>query len=113
VSGPGGRPWTFLTSHAHVLLAVAREPDARVQEIAAVVGLSERAALTVLADLEEAGYLTRSRVGRRTHYAVLAHRPFRHPASAGHEVDELLSIFAADPQDSPASSSPSSVRRPV
>jgi len=86
--------WTFLTHHAHVLLAVARSPDARVHELATEVGVSERAVLSLLADLEEAGYLERTRVGRRTHYTVHPHRPFRHPATAAHEVDELLAIFA-------------------
>lgn len=86
-------PWTFLTNHGHVLLAVAADPDARVEEIAAQVGISSRATLAILRDLEEAGYLTRTRHGRRTHYEVRPHRPFRHPAAADHEVDELIAIF--------------------
>ena len=85
--------WTFLTTHAHVLLAVAADPDARVEEIAGRVGISSRAVLAILRDLEEAGYVTRSRRGRRTHYDVRPHRPFRHPSTAHHEVDELLAIF--------------------
>lgn len=89
--------WTFLTNHGHVLVAVARSPDALVSDIAGRVGISTRATLTILNDLEEAGYLTRQRVGRRNHYRVARHRPFRHPATAGHDVDELLSIFAPDP----------------
>ncbi|MGY1691366.1 helix-turn-helix transcriptional regulator [Geodermatophilus sp. SYSU D01105] len=88
--------WRFLTNHAHVLLAVAAAPGARVADIAATVGISSRAALTILADLEDAGYLRRTRVGRRNHYAVSEHRPFRHPATAHHEVDELLAIFRDD-----------------
>ncbi|WP_299951133.1 winged helix-turn-helix domain-containing protein [uncultured Modestobacter sp.] len=87
------RPWTFLTNHGHVLLAVAGAPDARVTEIAAQVGISPRATLTILGDLADAGYVRRTRVGRRTHYAVQPHQPFRHPAAAAHEVDELLAIF--------------------
>lgn len=87
------RPWTFLTHHAHVLLAVAAQPDARVVEIAEVVGITPRGALAILRDLEEAGYVQRIRVGRRTHYAVEDHRPFRHPAQATHEVGELLGLF--------------------
>jgi len=85
--------WTFLTNHAHVLIAVARRPDARVVEIAADVGVSTRAALSILRDLEEAGYLTRSREGRRTHYEVRPHQPFRHPSTARHEVDGLLELL--------------------
>jgi DNA-binding IclR family transcriptional regulator len=91
------RPWTFLTNHAHVLLAVAGDPDARVVEIAEVVGVSTRSALSILGDLEEAGYVTRVKVGRRTRYAVQAHQPFRHPADAAHEVDELLAVFRRPP----------------
>lgn len=88
--------WTFLTNHAHVLLAVAAEPDARVEAIAERVGISGRQALAILADLEEAGYLRRTRVGRRTHYELQPSRPFRHPALAHHDVAELLAVFAQD-----------------
>jgi DNA-binding IclR family transcriptional regulator len=86
--------WTFLTNHGHVLLAVAADPDSRVEHIAARVGITQRATLGILRDLEEEGYLVRSRRGRRTHYAVQPHRPFRHPSAAHREVDELLAIFA-------------------
>lgn len=85
--------WTFLTNHAHVLLAVAGTPDARVQDIAATVGITPRAALLILQDLEDAGYLHRNRIGRRNHYTVHRGRPFRHPATAHHAVDKLLAIF--------------------
>lgn len=97
-AGPRGRPaWTFLTNHGHVLLAVAGSADARVSDVAARVGITTRATLAILKDLEEAGYVQRRRVGRRTHYTVDTHRPFRHPATASHEVGELLAIFAGDP----------------
>jgi DNA-binding MarR family transcriptional regulator len=86
--------WTFLTNHGHVLLAVAADPDSRVEDVARRVGISTRAALSILRDLEAEGYLVRSRRGRRTHYEVLPHRPFRHPSAAHREVDELLAVFA-------------------
>ena len=86
-------PWTFLTNHGHVLLAVAADPDVRVEGIAARVGITSRAVLAILRDLEESGYVTRSRRGRRTHYEVRPHRPFRHPSTAHREVDDLLAIF--------------------
>ncbi|MFE7631112.1 helix-turn-helix transcriptional regulator [Kocuria sp. NPDC057446] len=99
--GPVQRPpWTLLTNHGHVLLAVAQSRDARVAEIAARVSITTRATLAILRDLEDAGYLTRHRVGRRSHYTVDTHQHFRHPATASHEVGELLAIFipgAADP----------------
>ena len=86
--------WTFLTNHGHVLLAVATDADARVEEVAARVGITSRAVLAILRDLEDAGYLTRTRRGRRTHYEVVPHRPFRNPSEADREVDELLAVFA-------------------
>lgn len=98
--------WTFLTHHGHVLVAVADEPDLRVADIAERVGISTRAALTILKDLEAAGYLHRRKVGRRTHYSVRRHQPFRHPLNAGHDIDQLLAIFTGDgdAQDRPSDS---------
>ncbi|TKJ29188.1 winged helix-turn-helix domain-containing protein [Blastococcus sp. CCUG 61487] len=94
MTDPRRPPWTFLTNHGLVLLAVAADPDARVAELAAGVGISARATLSILRDLEQGGYLTRTRRGRRTHYEVRRHQPFRHPRMEHHEVDELLTIFS-------------------
>ena len=85
--------WTFLTNHGHVLLAVAADPDVRVEDVAERVGITPRATLSILRDLETAGYLVRSRRGRRTHYELQPHRPFRHPSTAHREVDELIAVF--------------------
>ena len=101
VPGPADPPrpqadvprWTFLTHHAQVLLVVAADHTCRVADIATRVGISERATLTILADLEEAGYLARERVGRRTAYRVARHRPLRHPEWCGHEIDELIAVL--------------------
>lgn len=87
------RSWTFLTSHGHVLLAVALDPDIRVKEVAGRVGITTRHALLILRDLEDAGYIHRERVGRATHYTVQRNRPFRHPTAAAHQVAELIAIF--------------------
>ena len=97
VEAPRRPSWTFLTNHGHVLLAVAADPDARVADLAARVGVTQRAALSILRDLEDGGYLARSRRGRRTHYELRPHQRFRHPSTAGHEVDELLAIFGLPP----------------
>lgn len=88
--------WTFLTNHGHVLLTVARSPDARVVDVAAEVGVTPRAALSILRDLEEGGYLIRTRHGRRTHYEIRPHQHFRHPATETHEIDDLLAVFQTD-----------------
>jgi DNA-binding transcriptional ArsR family regulator len=85
--------WVFLTSHGFVLLEVARAPDATVREIAERVGLTERQAHRVLADLVDAGYVERRRVGRRNHYRVDESVPMRHPIVADRRVGELLAAF--------------------
>ncbi|GGL29672.1 helix-turn-helix transcriptional regulator [Planomonospora parontospora] len=85
--------WTFLTNHARVLLMIAQDPQIRLRDVAAEIGITERAAQAIVADLEEAGYLTRTRVGRRNHYSIDATRRFRHPAEADVRIDSLLSIF--------------------
>lgn len=86
--------WTFLTNHALVLVCIARSPDIRLRDIAAAVGITERAVQAIIADLEEAGYLTRSRVGRRNRYELHPAQPLRHPLEREHEVDDLLAVLA-------------------
>ena len=85
--------WTFLTNHAHVLLCIARDPGIRLVDIARHVGVTERAAQRIVADLVEAGYLSRSRDGRRNRYVVHADRPLRHPLAQTHEIGELLDVL--------------------
>ena len=94
-SPPAPRPaWTFLTNHGHVLLSVAADPQARITDIAAKVGITPRATLQILKDLEDGGYLHRIRAGRRTRYAIEPHRHFRHPATANWEIDGLIGLFS-------------------
>jgi len=90
------RTWTLLTNHARLLILVARDPQSRVRDLASQAGITERAAQGILADLEQAGFLDRRRVGRRTEYSVHPDVSFRHPLEAGHEVGELLVLFARD-----------------
>jgi hypothetical protein len=88
--------WTFLTNHARVLAAVARDPATRMRDIAAQCMLTERAVLKIIADLESDGYLVRTRTGRTNTYAVSADTPLRHPADTGPTVAALLSLFSLD-----------------
>jgi predicted transcriptional regulator len=85
--------WTFLTNHAHVLVVVAADPDARLREIASKVGITERAAQLIVSDLEAGGYLSKERVGRRNHYKVHTGGRFRHPSESEESVDSLIAIF--------------------
>ncbi len=89
-SSTGG--WTFLTNHAHTLICLARRPDAVLREIAAEVGITERAVHNIVSDLEESGVLTRVREGRRNRYQIHHDRPLRHPVEAHCTVGELIGM---------------------
>jgi hypothetical protein len=88
-----GGSWTLLTGHGHVLVEIARNPRARIRDIAAAAGITERTAQAIVADLEAAGYLTRTRTGRRTRYAVNPDRPFRHRSQEGLRVGPFLDVL--------------------
>ena len=90
-----GGAWTLLTGHGHVLVEIARNPEARIRDISPVVGLTERSVQAIVADLEAAGYLTRARTGRRVIYSVNRDSLFRHSAQDGHRVGPFLDILAA------------------
>ena len=83
--------WSFLSNHALALLCVVRTPGMRLRDIAAEVGITERAAHRIMSDLVEGGYLTRHRVGRRNFYEVHPHVPLRHQLVSDRTLGELLS----------------------
>jgi DNA-binding MarR family transcriptional regulator len=85
--------WTFLTNHLHVLACLNRDSELRIRDIADLVGITERATVQILSQLEAAGYLTKSRVGRRNHYTVHGELPLRHPMHNGRQVGELLRVI--------------------
>ena len=93
--GETTRPtWTFLTNHGHVLVCIATDPGVRGRDIAARVGITERAAQAIIADLVGEGYVTRTRIGRRNHYEIDPDRPPRHPVEQPHNIGELLQLVA-------------------
>jgi len=94
-----GGNWTLLTGHGHVLVEIARNPQARMRDIGSAAGITERTAQAIVADLEAAGYITRTRVGRRTRYTVNRDSLFRHPAQEGHRVGPFLALLAAATAD--------------
>lgn len=85
--------WTFLTNHAHVLLCIASDPHATLREIAAQVGITERATHRIVAELEAEGALTHERDGRRNTYHVNPVFPLRHPLERHCKVSQLLRTF--------------------
>jgi hypothetical protein len=88
--------WSFLSNHAHVLHCIARDPDARVRDIAEVVGITERAAHRILADLIAEGYATATKVGRRNRYKVNRAGWLRHPFFRNLSVGPLLDLLNTD-----------------
>jgi DNA-binding Lrp family transcriptional regulator len=85
--------WDFLTNHAHVLVCVARDPGIRLRDIAAAVGITERAAHRIVSELVEEGYLVRERQGRRNRYQVKTKLPLPHPLAEEREVGDLLEVL--------------------
>jgi predicted ArsR family transcriptional regulator len=91
--------WTFVTNHTQVLLCLAENSDVRLREVAEAVGITERAAQRILADLVESGYVVRKRVGRRNQYTVNRNREMRHDAQLGHQIGPLLDLLDRSPDD--------------
>ena len=90
--------WRFVTNHAHVLEAIATDPTIRLRDIAATVGITERTAAQIVADLEQAGYLTKTREGRRNRYAVHEELPLRHAQHRHRTVGELIRFLEEHPE---------------
>ena len=81
--------WKFLTNHAHVLLCVMHEPEIRLREIADAVGITERASHRIIAELEDGGYISRERKGRRNLYRFHSHEVMGHPDLQGSMLGDL------------------------
>ena len=86
--------WSFLTSHARVLMCIAHDPGARLRDIAASLGITERSAYGIVAELAEAGYVVKQKDGRRNRYQIQAHLPLPEPTSRERTVGEILALLA-------------------
>jgi len=95
MSENGSSGWTFLTNHAQVLVCIARDPGVRLRDIGERVGITERAAHRIVAELAAAGYVTRQRNGRRNHYTINTDFPLPDPIARERNIGELLQILAA------------------
>ena len=85
--------WTFLTNHSHVLQCIAENPNVLLREVAAQVGITERAAQRIVAELEAEGYLSHEKVGRRNRYHVHPELPLRHPLEDHLAIGALLRVL--------------------
>jgi hypothetical protein len=85
--------WNFLTNHARVLLCIARDPGVRLREVAAGLGITERSAHAIIADLTAAGYVVKHKHGRRNRYQIQAHLPLPEPARAEPVIGDVLALL--------------------
>jgi len=90
--------WTFLTNHTQVLLCIAQDVDTTLRDVSIKVGITERAAQRIVADLVDAEIIDRRRVGRRNHYLVNRDAAMRHAAQANHQIGPLLDLLQPQPQ---------------
>ncbi len=84
--------WTFISNHGHVLVCLAADPEVLVRDVAASIGITERAVQQIIGDLERAGVVARVRVGRRNHYLVRRDQQLRHPVEQGVTVGEFVAL---------------------
>ncbi len=89
--------WSFLTSHARVLLCIAGDPGVRLRDIAASLGITERNAHGIVSDLAGAGYLVKQKDGRRNHYQIQAHLPLPGAGPGEPTIGEVLALLAGTP----------------
>lgn len=94
MSEPNDKPWTFVTNHTRVLIAIAENPDIRVRDIAQLTGITERSTQRIVADLQEAGYLTHEKIGRRNHYHINQDASLRHQREQDVEIGQLIDLLS-------------------
>jgi DNA-binding MarR family transcriptional regulator len=106
MSSPNGdKSWRFVSNHTQVLLTIARDSGVTLRDVATMVGITERTAQRIVADLIESGYVKRERVGRRNRYVIDRSVKMRHPAQREHGIGELLDLLRLD--DLPGAEPPS------
>jgi hypothetical protein len=89
--------WSFLTNHAQVLLCIAQDPGIRLREIGDAIGITERATHRIVVELAAAGYISRTRNGRRNHYTIRSHLPLPDPLAREQKIGDLLAVLAGEP----------------
>jgi len=87
---PSKTEWTFLSNHTHILLCLFRDPELRIRDLALNVGITERAVLRIIEELEKAGILKKKKIGRRNQYFIDGSVPLRHPLESHKNISELL-----------------------
>jgi len=92
IEQPQAASWTFLSNHAHVLLCIASHEDIRLRDVATHIGITERAVQRIVADLEQEGYLLRTKNGRRNQYQLYREESLKHPLESHRVLEDILSL---------------------
>ncbi len=90
--------WSFLTNHARALLCIAHDPGLRLRDMADALGVTERSAYAIVADLTAAGYVLKERDGRRNRYSIQHHMPLPDSTERQRTVGEVLHLLAGTPR---------------
>lgn len=85
--------WSFFTTHSRALLCIARDPGVRLRDIATTLGVTERTAYGIVADLANAGYVVKDKLGRRNRYRVQAHLPLRGAIGREQPIGQVLDLL--------------------
>ena len=88
------KQWTFFSNHGHTIILLHRNPELTVREMATTIGITERALLSILSDLQEYGCVSVKKEGRRNRYKVLGSAKFRHPIEGSVSIASLLQLFS-------------------
>jgi predicted transcriptional regulator len=94
MKGSPSSQWAFLTNHSHVLVVLNRTPEARIRDLAAEIGITERAVQRILADLIGEGFLEVHKTGRRNDYKILRSKRLRHPLESKVRIGDFLDTIA-------------------
>ena len=84
--------WTLFSNHGHVLVVLSRDPDARLRDVAQIVGITERAVQKIVRDLQDGGLVSVTKLGRRNRYRLRLNQPLRHTLEAHCTIGELLEM---------------------
>ncbi|NQT31652.1 MAG: winged helix-turn-helix transcriptional regulator [Deltaproteobacteria bacterium] len=85
--------WKFVTNHALVLCLIAQKPRITAREIAATIGITEKATRNIINDLDTDGYVNKTKEGRRIRYGIDPEMPLRHEMQEDKMVGDLLEVL--------------------
>lgn len=88
--------WTLFSNHGHVLVCLAGDSEARLRDVAADVGITERAVQKIVRDLQTHGMISVTKHGRRNRYRIHHKKNLRHELEAHCTLGDLMKLVVAD-----------------